>query len=308
MAELRLRGVRPRDLPQVLALAQSSFPEEMALWGFRPAQARVWFLAYGVLRLLQRLRARPRFQFYVGEAEERVVAGAMVEWRKHYAYLHAVMVHPAFRGRGIGRRLVAHAVAEAFRLGAPKVVLHVRPDNPPALRLYTRLGFRPFEERVVLVREGREPLQGKPWPPHFRLLRARPWDPRAQAVREAAREPEAARVYGPPELPGFPWTLFPGLHPELGKTWLLLDAQGQPVAALSLISMASTWLISVDLRPEGRGKGLEEALLSFGVGQARGNNCLLRASARDAPLLRAARALGFGERMRELGMVREREP
>ncbi|MEN3010916.1 MAG: GNAT family N-acetyltransferase [Candidatus Bipolaricaulaceae bacterium] len=307
MAELRIRGFRLRDFPQVLDLAQSSFPEEMALWGFTPARGFALFCAYGALRAWQRLRTRLLFQFYIGEVAGRVVAGAMVEWRKHYAYVQTVMVHPEFRGKGIGRRIVEHAVAEAFHLGAPKVVLHVRPDNPPALRLYTRLGFRPFEERVVLVREGREPVQGKPWPPRFRLLRARPWDPRVQAVREAAREPEAARVYGPPELPEFPWAfLLRGLHPEFGKTWLLLDAQGQPVAALSLNPRAPMWL-SVDLRPEERGQGLEEALLSFGVGQARGPTCLLRADARDVPLLRAAHKLGFEERMRELGMVREKE-
>ena len=47
-----------------------------------------------------------------------------------------VVVHPEFRGRGIGERLIREALERVD--GAVK--LHVEPDNP-ALRLYRRIGF-----------------------------------------------------------------------------------------------------------------------------------------------------------------------
>lgn len=53
-----------------------------------------------------------------------------------------VVVQAAYRGRGIGRRLTEAAIAQAHDLGAEGVVLQVHQDNPPALRLYTNLGFR----------------------------------------------------------------------------------------------------------------------------------------------------------------------
>jgi ribosomal protein S18 acetylase RimI-like enzyme len=52
---------------------------------------------------------------------------------------------PAYRGQGIGTRLLDALLAQAQ--GAP-VTLHVEPLNP-AQRLYRRLGFRLLEDRGV---------------------------------------------------------------------------------------------------------------------------------------------------------------
>ncbi len=52
-----------------------------------------------------------------------------------------VAVVAAHRGRGIGRALVAAAMAQAALDGFGRLSLSVEPDNP-ATRLYERLGFR----------------------------------------------------------------------------------------------------------------------------------------------------------------------
>ena len=52
---------------------------------------------------------------------------------------------PAYRGRGIGSRLLRELLAEAAAAGLP-VRVHVERTNP-ALRLYARLGFTPIAER-----------------------------------------------------------------------------------------------------------------------------------------------------------------
>lgn len=53
----------------------------------------------------------------------------------------SVAVRAAYRGRGIGRALVAAAMAQAALDGFDRLSLSVEPDNP-ACRLYQRLGFR----------------------------------------------------------------------------------------------------------------------------------------------------------------------
>ncbi|HEX5958770.1 MAG TPA: GNAT family N-acetyltransferase, partial [Hyphomicrobiaceae bacterium] len=46
-----------------------------------------------------------------------------------------------WRGRGIGLRLIEHAIAAARAHGLARVELQVRHDNPRALALYRKVGF-----------------------------------------------------------------------------------------------------------------------------------------------------------------------
>jgi [ribosomal protein S18]-alanine N-acetyltransferase len=57
------------------------------------------------------------------------------------ARILSIAVDPACQGRGLGRRLMADALARFDGLGMPCVRLEVRPENPAALGLYERLGF-----------------------------------------------------------------------------------------------------------------------------------------------------------------------
>jgi len=63
-----------------------------------------------------------------------------------------VMTHPDHRGHGYGT-LATHAVcAELIRRGIKTIVLNVRQDNAPAIRMYEKLGFVrycPFYEGVI---------------------------------------------------------------------------------------------------------------------------------------------------------------
>lgn len=47
----------------------------------------------------------------------------------------------AYRGQGIGRRLMAATLAHARSQGLTRVELEVRADNAPAIRLYESMGF-----------------------------------------------------------------------------------------------------------------------------------------------------------------------
>lgn len=55
-------------------------------------------------------------------------------------------VDPAFRGRGIGWRMLERLAAEAAARGTKRLLLEMRRGNP-AERLYRRFGFVPIGER-----------------------------------------------------------------------------------------------------------------------------------------------------------------
>ncbi len=61
---------------------------------------------------------------------------------RHTALVEAVAVLPEWRGRGVGRRMMAEALAEARRAGRRRVALYVVEGNHVAIHLYTSLGFR----------------------------------------------------------------------------------------------------------------------------------------------------------------------
>jgi len=57
------------------------------------------------------------------------------------AWLEDVVVDARQRGRGLGRALVRHAIAEARRLGAEKLDLTSSPERTAANALYQKEGF-----------------------------------------------------------------------------------------------------------------------------------------------------------------------
>lgn len=70
---------------------------------------------------------------------------------KQRAFIGNVVIDQAFRGQGIGRRLVEYMRDLAFsRYKLNEVHISVFSDNTPALLLYSSLGFKPYaiEERL----------------------------------------------------------------------------------------------------------------------------------------------------------------
>lgn len=119
-----LAGVRPMD--DVLASHQAAGEFDPALWELAILDGR----PAGCLLLA------PQF------------GGRLLE----LVYLGVV---PAFRGRGVGARLVARALEHARRRRVTHVLVAVDVRNSPARRLYERFGFHPLLEREVFVRFAR---------------------------------------------------------------------------------------------------------------------------------------------------------
>jgi len=65
--------------------------------------------------------------------------------------LHDIIVDPAHRGRGVGRRLLDATLEFLRSRGAPRVVLSTAARNAPAQRLFVAAGFR--DTMIEMTRE-----------------------------------------------------------------------------------------------------------------------------------------------------------
>ncbi len=77
------------------------------------------------------------------------------------------MVHPDWRGRGVGHRLLAAAEEEARRAGCAFLELSVDEDNPGARRLYAGEGFAEDRRELIL----RKSLDGRAHASHTKERR-----------------------------------------------------------------------------------------------------------------------------------------
>ena len=89
---------------------------------------------------------------YVWEEDNKIVGNAsLIPFRDkgRRIYLVAnVATHPDYRRRGIARVLTQRAMDHARKKNANAVWLHVRDDNPGAIKLYSDLGFQEIARRT----------------------------------------------------------------------------------------------------------------------------------------------------------------
>ena len=100
------------------------------------------------------------------------VAGALVGklelflgWKStsgRFGLIRRFVVHPQWRGRGIGHQLLAAAEEEARRAGCSFLELSVDEENAGARRLYGDLGFDEDRREILL----RKSLDGRTYPSH----------------------------------------------------------------------------------------------------------------------------------------------
>jgi ribosomal protein S18 acetylase RimI-like enzyme len=90
---------------------------------------------------------------FVWEENGRIVGNASLVYQNYdsrkIAMIANVATHPDYRRRGIGRALTEVAMKHARRKGAKELWLHVRDDNPTAIRIYRELGFQDRGRRTT---------------------------------------------------------------------------------------------------------------------------------------------------------------
>jgi len=124
---IHVRDYRPSDFGSLYALDQLCFPEG---------------IAYTAEEIELGLSQRGAFSF-VAEVEERVVAFVLAYQKKPLiGHIVTLDVHPDFRRRGIGQRLMDQAEQRLRARGAERMILEVGVQNDAALRFYEKLGYR----------------------------------------------------------------------------------------------------------------------------------------------------------------------
>jgi ribosomal protein S18 acetylase RimI-like enzyme len=90
---------------------------------------------------------------YVWEQDGRIVGNAsLIPFRdkgKRIYLIANVATHPDYRRRGIGRALTERVMKQARDKKASAIWLHVRDDNPGAIKLYQDLGFQEMARRTT---------------------------------------------------------------------------------------------------------------------------------------------------------------
>lgn len=140
------------DLPRVADLIELCFVNSLDVEGqsyvreMRRASADKSFLRWANYAVES---ASMPLTGVVWEQEGRIVGNASLIPFRHKGsrvFLIAnVATHPNYRGRGIARALTERAMQTARQRGANQIWLHVRADNPIAIKIYSELGF---EERA----------------------------------------------------------------------------------------------------------------------------------------------------------------
>ena len=92
----------------------------------------------------------------VAVAGDAVIGSLGITREEHPVTRHVasigMMVHPDWRGRGVGSALMAKSLQWAQEMGVEKVALSVYPDNDAARALYRKFGFVEEGRRVKQLR------------------------------------------------------------------------------------------------------------------------------------------------------------
>jgi len=154
------RYVRPlnilRDLPRVADLIEVCFATNMDSEGqsyvrqMRRASRDMSFMRWASAAIES---ASLPLSGFVWEQEGRIIGNAsLVPFRhqgKRIFLIANVATHPEHRRKGIARFLTEQVMQQARQRGADELWLHVREDNPGAVRIYSDLGFVERARRIT---------------------------------------------------------------------------------------------------------------------------------------------------------------
>jgi ribosomal protein S18 acetylase RimI-like enzyme len=144
MDDLRFEAASTADLDVLLALARAFHAEDGHALSEAGAGALAAVAGGEPLARCWLVRRAGRAIGYVV-----LSLGFSIEHGGRDGFIDDLYLVPADRGLGIGRALLAFAVAEAEKLGIRMLHLEVEPDNERAHRLYRRNGFAESGRRLM---------------------------------------------------------------------------------------------------------------------------------------------------------------
>ncbi len=151
-----VRDFRKSDLNDVLDAIRLSFTEEFKVTGFDPDRARkmanqMFGIVGRIFLGFSKLLGKEPVKFLVAEVNRRVIGTTMVTMQGKVGYISTVMVHPAYRRKGVAKKLTSYTLGYIEKREMKRAVLHVVSTNEPAKSLYSKLGFKNFEKIEYLL-------------------------------------------------------------------------------------------------------------------------------------------------------------
>ena len=144
---MKIRPATPNDIPEILA-----FIRELADYEREPASAT----ATHADLLRDGFTEPKRFHCQIAELDGAPAGFALYfynysTWRGHAGiYLEDLFVRPAFRGKGIGKALLARVAAIDVEEGCPRLEWAVLNWNTPAIDFYNSVGATPQSEWTTM--------------------------------------------------------------------------------------------------------------------------------------------------------------
>ena len=105
---------------------------------------------------ISELKRNKLARYYVVEVDGRVVGYAGLWLIMNEAHITNIAIHPKYRGKGMGKKLVGGLIEEILKINIYRITLEVRPSNTAALALYKKFGFVPCGIRPEYYRDNNE--------------------------------------------------------------------------------------------------------------------------------------------------------
>jgi ribosomal protein S18 acetylase RimI-like enzyme len=309
-----IRDFRKSDLNDLLDVASQSFAEEFEVTGFDPERVREMVdRMFGIFGRLffgfSRVLGKEPLKLFVAEVDNRVVGMTMVNNRRKVCHIANVMVHPTYRKKGIATKLMKNALNYVQRKKG-RAVLHVLSKNTPAKSLYTKLGFKKFENITYMVGDIDSLLK----PKNAEEIQIRPFQKSdINEVYDLIRVSE-----DPNHLKIFDFTKNDLKTPLLTRIFhfstekkivAIQDDRLVGYANASYTTQKEAGHIgNVNVRPENRSSGIETALINAAINQIRQcetERILATVSAMRQEQIEALINLGFRRRLEVEGMFSE---
>ena len=153
---MRIRNFRPDDLPAMKAITVEAFDGVSIDQGieqqYGPVNGHDW--KWRKARHLDEDARRDTAGIFVAEDDSGAVAGYITTWRDADAgigHIPNLAIASPYRGQGLGRQLIEHALAEFRRAGLTHAKIETLAQNAVGNHLYTSLGFREVARQVHFV-------------------------------------------------------------------------------------------------------------------------------------------------------------
>jgi ribosomal-protein-alanine N-acetyltransferase len=125
---MKIRRAEPKDLSSIVEIEGLCFPEETAF----PAGMFANLIKYSV-------------SLVACEPEDRVIGFIIGYTSGRSGAVYTLDVHPTHRKKGVGSRLVQAMEEELRTQGARAIRLEAAIENPEAIELYRKAGYRERE-------------------------------------------------------------------------------------------------------------------------------------------------------------------